>query len=346
LTDVRRRTVLSTVLTALTSMGLTEGVADAADAPAAPRAHNPAHNDVLFVGAHPDDEMLSFATLGQWRERHGWSTGVLTVTRGEGGGNAVGLEEGPALGLIRETEERAATALAGIRNVFYLDKPDFWYTLSAPLTAGVWNEPDTLERVVRLIRETTPHTVITMDPRPFDQHGGHQLAARMAIEAFRAAGDAHAFPHQITREGLTAWRPRRLLAQNHRFDGLLGPSAAEQRRTDPDTGLPVVGVWTGASSRTHGATWAQVKWDAARHYATQGWAALPPWMPTDAEALGSEWFSVLAEDGRFRRRCTSSPDCSRCTRSTVTGRARPACRGWRTTPSRSTRTGRRRRFRW
>lgn len=298
MTDVRRRTVLSTVLTALTSVGLSAGVADAADGHTALRPHDPAHNDVFFVGAHPDDEMLSFATLGQWRERHGWSTGVLTVTRGEGGGNAVGLEEGPALGLIRETEERAATALAGIRNIFYLDKPDFWYTLSAPLTAGIWNEPDTLERVVRLIRETTPHTVITMDPRPFNQHGGHQLAARMAIEAFRAAGDPHAFPHQITREGLTAWQPRRLLAQNYRFDGLLGPSAAEQRRTDPDTGLPVLGVWSGVPSRAHRTTWAQVKRDAARHYATQGWAALPSMAPTDPDALGSEWFSVLAEDGR------------------------------------------------
>lgn len=83
MTDVRRRTVLSTVLTGLTSVGLTAGVADAADAPAAPRSHDPAHNDVLFVGAHPDDEMLSCATLRQWRERHVWSTGVLTVTRGE-----------------------------------------------------------------------------------------------------------------------------------------------------------------------------------------------------------------------------------------------------------------------
>jgi mycothiol S-conjugate amidase len=47
------------------------------------------------------------------------------ITRGEGGGNAVGLEEGAALGLVREVEERAATALVGIDKIFYLDKPDF-----------------------------------------------------------------------------------------------------------------------------------------------------------------------------------------------------------------------------
>lgn len=55
---------------------------------------DPAHTDVLFVGAHPDDESSSLATFGQWQERRGLSTGVVTITRGEGGGNAVGTEEG------------------------------------------------------------------------------------------------------------------------------------------------------------------------------------------------------------------------------------------------------------
>ncbi|MFI8002914.1 PIG-L family deacetylase [Streptomyces sp. NPDC086010] len=206
MSTVRRRTVLSTALTAaVTSAGLLPAAAEARRTP--PPGLEPAHHDVLFVGAHPDDELLSFCALGQWRERYGWKTGVVTVTRGEGGGNAMGTEEGPELGLIREAEEREATALAGIRNIFYLDKPDFSYTLSAPLTARIWDEPDTLERIVRLIRETTPHTVVTMDPRPFDQHGGHQLSARLAVEAFRLAGDPDAFPRQLAHEGLKVWQP-------------------------------------------------------------------------------------------------------------------------------------------
>ncbi|MGW6961114.1 sugar-binding protein [Streptomyces chartreusis] len=208
------------------------------------------------------------------------------------------MEEGLALGLIREAEERDATAIAGIRSVFYLDKPDFWYTLSAPLTARIWDESDTLERIVRLIRETTPHTVITMDPRPFNQHGGHQLSARLAIEAFLTAGDAHTFPCQLSHEGPSPWQPQRLLAQNHRFDGLLGERAAEERRTDPDSGLPVIGVWSGHRSRRHGTTWAQAKLDAARLYRTQGWATVPAQAPSDPDALGSEWFTVLAGNGR------------------------------------------------
>lgn len=262
---------------------------------------DPAHTDVLFVGAHPDDESSSLATFGQWRERWGLSTGVVTITRGEGGGNAVGTEEGAALGLIREGEERRAVRRAGIRNVFYLDKPDFWYTLSAPLTATVWNRPpqpptDTLSRLVRLIRATTPREVVVMDPRPFRQHGGHQEAARLAVEAFRIAGDPHAFPEQITREKYPAWKPSRLLATNGGFQGPVGERCGKYRARDPRTGLPVIGVWTGTTSRAHpGRTWAQIERDAARDYVTQGFAALPPKVDTPREKLPCEWFTVLAD---------------------------------------------------
>ncbi|MFF4409226.1 sugar-binding protein [Streptomyces sp. NPDC001404] len=268
-----------------------------------PASRAAAHTDVLFVGAHPDDEFQSLATFGQWRERQGLSTGVVTVTRGEGGGNAAGPEEGPALGRIREREERAAVGHVGIRNVFYLDKPDFWYTLSAPLTAKAWNRgpqqpTDTLARLVRLIRATTPKTVVTMDPRPFNQHGGHQEAGRLAVEAFRLAGDPTAFPEQIAKEKHTPWKPSRLLAQSWKFDGPTGKQCAARRATDPHTGLPVVGVWPGARSRDHGKTWAQVERDAARTYVTQGFGALPPTVDTPADRLPCEWFTVLAEDGR------------------------------------------------
>ncbi|NLU74331.1 hypothetical protein HCC61_16875 [Streptomyces sp. HNM0575] len=263
--------------------------------------HGPAHHDVLFVSAHPDDEAGSLSTFGLWHERRGVRTGVVTITRGEGGGNAVGPEEGAPLGMLREDEERSATALAGIENIFYLDKPDFWYTLSAPLTERIWHEQDTLERIVRLFRMITPHTVVTMDPRPFNQHGGHQMSARLAIEAFFLAGDVTAFPDQLTCEGLRPWRPRRLLSQNDSFSDLLGPDAPEKHRTDPDTGLPVLGFWSGHVSRRHGKTWAQVERDASRMYRTQGWAAQPPEVPTDPEKLDSDWFSVLVERGEIVR---------------------------------------------
>ncbi|MFT2018870.1 sugar-binding protein [Streptomyces sp. 796.1] len=260
-----------------------------------------AHQDVLFIGAHPDDEYAALSTFGQWRERDGLRTGIVTITRGEGGGNASGPEEGAPLGLIREREERRAVRHAGLRDVFYLDKPDFWYTLSAPLTGRVWDRPagarDTLERLVRLIRATTPQTVVTMDPRPFNQHGAHQLAGRLAVEAFRLAADPTAFPEQLTREKYRPWRADRLLTQNWRFAGPTGPACASANPRDPATGLPLRGVWEGAWSARHRTTWAQQERTAAREYVTQGFGALPPKVTTPREKLGCDWFTVLAEDG-------------------------------------------------
>ena len=112
--------------------------------------------DVLFVGAHPDDEAGGMSTYGAWGEEQGVRTGVLIATRGEGGGNAVGPEEGPALGLLREGEERSAVGRAGVRRVFNLDKLDFYYTVSAPLTQQVWDERETLARVVRSCAAPAP----------------------------------------------------------------------------------------------------------------------------------------------------------------------------------------------
>ncbi|MFQ6396512.1 sugar-binding protein [Nocardia sp. KC 131] len=294
---VSRRAVLGSALAA--TWLATDFSSDSVHRNVVDGARDRAHTDVLFIGAHPDDESSNLSTFGQWREDLGLSTGVVTITRGEGGGNAVGLEEGPELGLIREAEERRATGFVGIENIYYLDKPDFWYTLSAPLTARIWGEQDTLARLVRLVRSTTPHTIVVMDPRPFNQHGGHQFSARLGIEAFRLAGDPSAFPAQIADEGLTPWHPSRLLAQNYGFESLLGPDAAEQRRTDPYTGLPVIGVWSGVRSREYNTSWAQVEREATRLYLTQGFAAQPAQVSSDPRQLGSDWFTVLAEDGRF-----------------------------------------------
>ena len=103
----------------------------------------PERLDVLFIGAHPDDESGLLAAFGRWRHECGVKVGVVSITRGEGGGNAVGSEDGPLLGLLREREERSALSLVGVERFFYLDKVDFYYTVSAPLTARVWGHLDT-----------------------------------------------------------------------------------------------------------------------------------------------------------------------------------------------------------
>ncbi|MEU7853280.1 sugar-binding protein [Nonomuraea sp. NPDC049141] len=263
---------------------VTPALAEQAPAP-------PVDLDALFVGAHPDDEAFSLSTLGQWNEDHDIRTGVVTVTRGEGGGNAVGPEEGPALGLLREAEERTAVGKAGVREVFNLDDVDFYYTVSAPLTDQIWGD-DTLEKVVRIVRQTRPEVLLTMDPAPSPgNHGNHQQAARLAVEAFYAAADPKAFPEQITREGLRPFAPARLFLGGGRGTSQVGPAcAATFRPTNPAQN--VYGVWSGRASQSQGKTWAAIEREAQRSYASQGWAVFPD-VPSDPAQLGCDFFTQV-----------------------------------------------------
>ncbi|MBB5780618.1 sugar-binding protein [Nonomuraea jabiensis] len=277
---------LSLVLAATVALALSPAVPSAASTAGAP-----VDLDALFVGAHPDDEAFSLSTLGQWNEDHRVRTGVVTVTRGEGGGNAVGPEEGPALGLLRESEERAAVGKAGVREVFNLDDVDFYYTVSAPLTDQIWGA-DTLEKVVRVVRQTRPEVILTMDPAPSPgNHGNHQQAARLAVQAFYAAADPKVFPEQITREGLRPFAPARLLLGGGRGTSQIGPSCASTFRP-ANPAQNVYGVWSGRPSQAQGKTWAAIERDAQRTYASQGWAVFPD-MPSDPNQLGCDFFTQV-----------------------------------------------------
>jgi len=76
-------------------------------------AGEPVDLDALFVGAHPDDEAFQLSAYGEWGAENDLRTGVVTVTRGEGGGNAVGPEEGPPLGLLRDESRPLQFLFAG-----------------------------------------------------------------------------------------------------------------------------------------------------------------------------------------------------------------------------------------
>jgi len=247
--------------------------------------------DVLFIGAHPDDEAFGLAAYGQWNEYAGVETGVITVTRGEGGGNAVGTEEGPALGLLREDEERRAVGTAGIEHIFNLDKVDFYYTVSAPLTEQVWDYEDTLDRVVRVIRATQPEVIITMNPAP-PTHGHHQVAARLAVDAFYAAADPEAFPAQIDDEGYSAWSVSSIYQNGASGEGEPGPDCATTFVPNEPTDT-IYGVWRGTVSEANGGlTWGEIALEGQRLYASQGWAVFPD-APTDPAEIGCNNFTLI-----------------------------------------------------
>lgn len=230
--------------------------------------------DVMFVGAHPDDDSFATATLARFAPR----VAVVSSTRGEGGGNAIGLEAGPALGVLREAEQRAALSKLGISHVFYLDNHDSGFTLSAEAAERDWGHQRSLEKLVRFIRVMRPRTVFTMHPG--SGHGHHQFIARLTTEAFFAAGDPEIFPAQLEEEGLTVWQPAKLYF------------AAEG--TTGDFEVPASPVVLALEKEALGL------------YASQGWATTVPEQPeretfvTGVDLTGGSLTEVRAHGLRLR----------------------------------------------
>ena len=166
--------------------------------------------DLMFVGAHPDDETGIAAVLARYAGQ-GKSLASVYCTRGEGGGNMVGTQAGPSLGILRERELRDCLEILGVRHVYFLDEEDFFYTESLTATLEKWGREDVLGKLVRVVRSLRPNVIITMNPAPNPgQHGHHQSAGILATEAFAAAADPKRFPEQLSHEGLEVWQVRKL----------------------------------------------------------------------------------------------------------------------------------------
>jgi LmbE family N-acetylglucosaminyl deacetylase len=167
--------------------------------------------EIMGVFAHPDDETGVAATLAFYALGKTSIVANVYCTRGEGGGNMVGTQSGAALGALREAELRDCLSILGVRYCYFLDQLDWAYTESLAATLDKWGKERTLERLVRIVRALRPEVMVTMNPAPTPgQHGHHQAAAVLATEAFTAAADPKRFPDQLTKEGLTAWQPRKL----------------------------------------------------------------------------------------------------------------------------------------
>ena len=202
--------------------------------------------------AHPDDDVSIIGPCGVWHERYGVRCGIIQVTRGEGGGNAVGTELGPALGLRRENEDRVAHFRSGTVDIFFLDRVDFFYNTSAPLSQFFWGEDETLRRITRIIRTTQPEIYIGFTPSLAAGHGHHQQAGRYIWEGVKAAADPTMFPEQLRgTHALQHLAGQEGLLRRHARTGTGGTTTAPDCTTGfvpSDNTNTVAGVWTGYDS--------------------------------------------------------------------------------------------------
>src|SRR6185503_14165669 len=196
---------------------------------------------VLYVAAHPDDEntrLLSYLA----NVRH-LDVGYLSMTRGGGGQNLIGGEQGILLDVIRTEELVAARRIDGARQ-FFTRMRDFGYSKRADETVAVWGHDEALADVVWVIRTFQPDVIITRFNELPPNHGHHTASAILAREAFAAAADPKKFPEQLT-GGATVWQAERLLYNFANFSGMAStnlPKDAVQLDIggyDPRLGLEV-----------------------------------------------------------------------------------------------------------
>ena len=169
---------------------------------------------VLMIAAHPDDENTALlAYLARGRKVR---TGYLSLTRGEGGQNLIGPEQGDELGLIRTEELLAARRIDGAEQ-FFTRAIDFGFTKTPQETFEKWGHEKILNDVVWVVRRFRPDVIILrFTGTPRDGHGQHQVSAILGKEAFTAAADPQRFPEQL--RWVEPWQARRLMWNGFAFN--------------------------------------------------------------------------------------------------------------------------------
>ncbi len=163
----------------------------------------------LVVTAHPDDaDFGSAGTIAGWVEA-GITVTQLLCTRGEQGGfdDTVRSE----MPIIREREQRAASAELGVSDVRFLNG---W--------SDGWLEPswDLQRAIVEVIRDVRPQRVLSQSPQRILQrlqasHPDHLAAGEATVRAvYPAAENRFAWPELID-QGLAPWKVNELWIMAH-----------------------------------------------------------------------------------------------------------------------------------
>ncbi len=200
---------------------------------------------VLYVAAHPDDEntrLIAFLSKDKL-----YRTGYLSMTRGDGGQNLIGDEQGIDLGLIRTQELLSARRIDGGEQ-FFTRAFDFGYSKTPEETFTKWDKEKILSDVVWVIRKFQPDIVITRFPTTGEGgHGHHTASAILANEAFAAAADPNRFPEQL--QYVKIWQVKRILWNTFNFGGT-NTQSNDQFKIDVGGYNPLLGKSYGEISAT------------------------------------------------------------------------------------------------
>lgn len=169
---------------------------------------------VMMIVAHPDDE--DGGLLTKLSRKDGAVTYLYTITRGEGGQDAMSPDTYDALGLIRTNELLSADRYYGTNQIF---SPFIDYGFSKTIAEAhqKWGDHNVLCDFVREVRIYRPTILVSVFVGGItDGHGHHQVAGEMNQRAFSDAGNPNVCPAQIA-AGLAPWSPYKVYARQPFF---------------------------------------------------------------------------------------------------------------------------------
>ncbi|WP_109487907.1 PIG-L family deacetylase [Occallatibacter savannae] len=165
---------------------------------------------MMFIVAHPDDEdgsLLTYLSRGL-----GVRVTSFTLTRGEGGQNAMSADTYDALGIIRTNELLRADEFYGAKQLWGTEV-DFGFSKTQEEAFQKWGHDRVLYDAVLAVRRERPQVIVsTFVGGITDGHGQHQVSGEIAQEVFKAAPDPNVFPDQLKPVsegglGLQPWQP-------------------------------------------------------------------------------------------------------------------------------------------
>jgi LmbE family N-acetylglucosaminyl deacetylase len=154
---------------------------------------------VLVVTAHPDDETGFSVTM--FKITHELKGTVDMAVMTDGGGGFADSQLGAMyyglpltdsvtarthLPMLRKQEILNAGKIMGVRNIYFMEQPDDWYTTDiTPYISGKnWDIGYVEKRMDRLLAERGYDFIITMVPHA-GQHGHHKTSVLMALRALQ-----------------------------------------------------------------------------------------------------------------------------------------------------------------
>jgi LmbE family N-acetylglucosaminyl deacetylase len=210
---------------------------------------------VLYIAAHPDDENNTL--LPYLAKERLYRTAYLSLTRGDGGQNLIGSEQGIELGLIRTQELLAARKIDDAEQ-FFTRAYEFGFSKSSEEALRIWDHNKVLSDVVWVIRQYQPDVIIRRFPTDARAgHGHHSASGMLAQEAFAAAADPTRFPEQF-KYGVRPWQAKRILWNGFNFGGV-NTTSEDQLKID-------VGVY----NPLHGKSYGELGGEARSMHKSQG----------------------------------------------------------------------------